>query len=101
MSNHSVTVPHIRTPPPGPISRALIETDERFVSPSYTRSYPLAVKSGHGCVLEDMDGNLYLDFTSGIAACATGHCHPRVVQAIQARTPPLPPISLPHFYSPP
>ena len=51
-------VPHIITPPPGPISRELIETDERYISPSYTRSYPLAVKRGEGLVLEDMAGNL-------------------------------------------
>ena len=62
---------------------AVHETDERYVSPSYTRFYPLAVKRGEGLVLEDMDGNLYLDFTAGIAVCATGHCHPRVVKAIQ------------------
>lgn len=101
MSPASPTVPHIRTPPPGPISRALIETDERFVSPSYTRSYPLAVKCGHGCVLEDMDGNLYLDFTAGIAVCATGHCHPRVVKAIQEQAAKLVHICGADFYYPP
>lgn len=83
MSQPTVTVPHIRTPLPGPLSRQLIETDELFVSPSYTRFYPLAVRRGFGTTLEDMDGNLFLDFTAGIAVCATGHCHPRVVKAIQ------------------
>ena len=97
----SKRVPHIKTPPPGPISRELIDTDERFVSPSYTRSYPLAVKSGEGCVLEDMDGNLYLDFTAGIAVCATGHCHPRVVKAIQDQAARLMHICGADFYYPP
>lgn len=93
--------PFLRTSVPGPIARELIETDERFVSPSYTRFYPLAVKSGRGLVLEDMDGNLYLDFTSGIAVCATGHCHPRVVAAIQAQAARLLHICGADFYYPP
>ena len=101
MSSPPPKVPHIHTPPPGPISRALIETDERFVSPSYTRFYPLAVKSGRGTVLEDMDGNLYLDFTAGIAVCATGHCHPRVVDAIQKQAAQLLHICGADFYYPP
>jgi 4-aminobutyrate aminotransferase len=76
-------VPDIRTELPGPMARVLIETDQRYTSPSYTRDYPLAVKRGEGAVIQDVDGNLFLDFTAGIAVCATGHCHPRVVEAIQ------------------
>jgi 4-aminobutyrate aminotransferase len=53
------------------------------MSPSYTRSYPLVVKGGRGCRIEDVDGNEFLDFTSGIAVTSTGHCHPEVVKAIQ------------------
>ncbi|MBS0263520.1 MAG: acetyl ornithine aminotransferase family protein [Planctomycetes bacterium] len=94
-------VPCIISPPPGPRSRRLIETDERYVSPSYTRFYPLAIKSGRGCVLEDMDGNLFLDFTAGIAVCATGHCHPRVVQAIQEQATQLLHMCGADFYYPP
>lgn len=101
MSSSTRKVPHIRTVAPGPISRELIEIDEQFVSPSYTRSYPLAVKRGNGLVLEDMDGNLYLDFTSGIAVCATGHCHPRVVKAIQDQAAKLVHICGADFYYPP
>jgi 4-aminobutyrate aminotransferase len=101
MSNATLPVPHIVTPPPGPLSRALIVTDERFVSPSYTRFYPLAVRNGQGLVLEDMDGNRYLDFTSGIAVCATGHCHPRVVKAIQDQAAKLLHICGADFYYPP
>ena len=76
-------VPDIHTDLPGPLSRKIIETDEQYTSPSYTRFYPLVAKQGRGAVLEDMDGNLFLDFTSGIAVCSTGHCHPRIVRAIQ------------------
>src|SRR5690242_8733147 len=76
-------VPEIRTELPGPKAKKLIEADERFTSPSYTRVYPLAVASGSGATIEDVDGNRFLDFTAGIAVCSTGHCHPRVVQAVQ------------------
>lgn len=74
--------PMIKTALPGPKAKALIALDEQFTSPSYTRFYPLTVKRGRGAVIEDLDGNLFLDFTAGIAVCATGHCHPRVVNAI-------------------
>jgi 4-aminobutyrate aminotransferase len=76
-------VPDLRTPPPGPRARALLERDARYTSPSYTRFYPLVVERGSGAVIEDVDGNLFLDFTAGIAVTATGHCHPHVVEAIQ------------------
>lgn len=101
MSASAPRVPNIHTPPPGPVARALIETDERYVSPSYTRFYPLAVKCGRGTTIEDVDGNLYLDFTSGIAVCATGHCHPRVVAAIQRQAEALLHICGADFYYPP
>lgn len=77
------TVPDIRTPPPGPKAQALLERDAVYVSPSYTRVYPLVVERGSGAVIQDVDGNLYLDCTAGIAVTATGHCHPAVVSAIQ------------------
>jgi 4-aminobutyrate aminotransferase len=76
-------VPDLRTPPPGPRARALLERDAKYTSPSYTRFYPLVVERGSGAVIEDADGNLFLDFTAGIAVTATGHCHPHVVEAIQ------------------
>jgi len=101
MSQPDVRVPHIQVPPPGPLARELIDVDERYVSPSYTRFYPLAVKSGRGTTIEDMDGNLYLDFTAGIAVCATGHCHPRVVKAIQEQAERLLHICGADFYYPP
>ncbi len=76
------TVPAIKTDLPGPRARALLERDQRYVSPSYTRVYPLVVECGSGAVIEDVDGNLFLDFTAGIAVTAAGHCHPKVVEAI-------------------
>src|SRR5450755_1924225 len=77
------SVPDIRTPLPGPKGRALLDRDEKYTSPSYTRMYPLVCARGSGAVIEDVDGNLFLDFTAGIAVTAAGHCHPNVVAAIQ------------------
>jgi 4-aminobutyrate aminotransferase len=76
-------VPDIHTELPGPKAHALLERDERYMSPSYTRIYPLVCARGSGAVIEDVDGNLFLDFTAGIAVTATGHCHPDVVAAIR------------------
>src|SRR5438270_85661 len=75
-------VPQIETALPGPRAQALLERDAKYVSPSYTRVYPLVVERGSGAVIQDVDGNLFLDFTAGIAVNATGHCHPQVVAAI-------------------
>ena len=76
-------VPHIKTELPGPKARGFLARDAEFVSPSYTRVYPLVVESGSGAVVRDVDDNLFLDFTAGIAVNATGHCHPEVVAAIR------------------
>jgi len=78
-----VKKPEIKTALPGPRAAALIDVDRRHVSPSYTRGYPLVAEKASGLWITDPDGNVFLDFTSGIAVCATGHCHPRVVQAIK------------------
>src|SRR5437879_13181913 len=77
------TVPSIRPPLPGPKARALLARDHQYMSPSYTRIYPLVCARGSGAVIEDVDGNLFLDFTAGIAVTAAGHCHPEVTAAIQ------------------
>ncbi|MDY0039201.1 MAG: acetyl ornithine aminotransferase family protein [Desulforhabdus sp.] len=74
--------PNIKTSLPGPKAARLIELDWAYVSPSYTRIYPLVVKKGEGLWVQDADDNIFLDLTAGIAVCATGHCHPRVVEAI-------------------
>jgi 4-aminobutyrate aminotransferase len=76
-------VPQLIGPLPGPHARALIERDQAVTSPSYTRGYPLVVARGEGCMIEDVDGNVFLDLTAGIAVTATGHAHPEVVRAIQ------------------
>src|SRR5512132_2796576 len=76
-------LPHLNGPVPGPRARAIIERDARVVSPSYTRCYPLVAARGQGAIVEDVDGNRFLDFNAGIAVVATGHCHPAVVKAIQ------------------
>jgi 4-aminobutyrate aminotransferase len=76
-------VPDIRTDLPGPKARVLLERDECYMSPSYTRIYPLVCARGSDAVIEDVDGNLFLDMTAGIAVTATGHCHPDVVAAIR------------------
>ncbi|MDD2696105.1 MAG: acetyl ornithine aminotransferase family protein [Anaerolineales bacterium] len=68
---------------PGPKARAIIETDSQVTSPSLPRAYPLVADHACGCIVTDVDGNRFLDFAAGIAVCATGHCHPRVVRAIQ------------------
>ena len=75
--------PAVQTVLPGPRASKLIEIDQTYVSPSYTRVYPLVVKNAQGVWVHDVDGNLFLDFTAGIAVCATGHCHPLVVKAIK------------------
>ncbi|PIE23053.1 MAG: aspartate aminotransferase family protein [Planctomycetota bacterium] len=77
------TTPQLVTELPGPKAREVLERDEQFVSTSYTRDYPFVAEKGSGCWVEDVDGNSFLDFAAGIAVCATGHCHPRVVEAIQ------------------
>src|SRR5229473_1228200 len=94
----SCTVPRIKTELPGPRAQVLLERDERFMSPSYTRIYPLVVERGSGAVIEDVDGNLFLDFTAGIAVVSTGHCHPHVVAAIQDQAAKLIHMSGTDFY---
>jgi 4-aminobutyrate aminotransferase len=74
--------PRIVTPLPGPKARAIIARDSTYVSPSYTRAYPFVMARGAGAVVEDVDGNLFLDCAAGIAVTSTGHCHPAVVDAI-------------------
>jgi 4-aminobutyrate aminotransferase len=86
---------------PGPKSKAAIEADDRLISPSYTRSYPLVAKRGRGIRIEDADGNEFLDFAAGIAVASTGHCHPEVVAAIQKQAAELIHISGTDFYNEP
>lgn len=78
--------PSIKTTLPGPRAKALIERDAKVVSPSYTRGYPLVIERGFGSMVEDVDGNLFLDCAAGIAVNSTGHSHPDVVRAIHEQT---------------
>jgi 4-aminobutyrate aminotransferase len=91
-------LPKIITELPGPKARAVIDSDHRYISPSYTRSYPLVAKTARGAIVEDVDGNRFLDFNAGIAVCSTGHCHPDVVRAIQTQAESLIHMSGTDFY---
>ena len=99
MTTHTISAgPNIRTKLPGPKAQKVLEGDARYISPSYTRSYPLVAKRGRGVVIEDVDGNEFLDFSSGIAVVSTGHCHPEVVAAIQKQAAELIHMSGTDFY---
>jgi 4-aminobutyrate aminotransferase len=100
MSTKTMTAvgPHIKTALPGPNAKRVLEADSKYISPSYTRSYPLVAKRGHGVVIEDVDGNEFYDFSAGIAVVSTGHCHPRVVAAIQKQAAELIHMSGTDFY---
>jgi 4-aminobutyrate aminotransferase len=95
---HASFGPKLITPLPGTNAAKIIAVDETLLSPSYTRGYPLVVKRGRGCRIEDVDGNEFLDFTAGIAVNSTGHCHPEVVAAIQAQAAELLHMSGTDFY---
>src|ERR1700760_582097 len=90
--------PKIKTALPGPNAKRVLEGDEKYISPSYTRSYPLVAKSGRGIVVTDVDGNEFFDFSAGIAVTSTGHCHPHVVAAIQKQAGELIHMSGTDFY---
>jgi 4-aminobutyrate aminotransferase len=91
-------LPKIKTALPGPNAKRIIAEDDRLISPSYTRSYPLVAKRGRGAIIEDVDGNEFLDFSAGIAVTSTGHCHPEVVAAIQRQAGELIHMSGTDFY---
>ncbi len=90
--------PRIVGPLPGPRSAAWIKRDQRVMSPSYTRAYPLVVRRAHMAMVEDMDGNRFLDYTAGIAVTNVGHSHPRVVAAIRKQAGRLVHMSGTDFY---
>jgi 4-aminobutyrate aminotransferase len=91
-------LPKLVTSLPGPRAAALLERDQAVLSPSYTRSYPLVAERGEGALIYDVDGNRFLDCNAGIAVVATGHCHPRVVRAIQEQAAKLIHMSGTDFY---
>jgi 4-aminobutyrate aminotransferase len=96
--NPTVKGPKIKTALPGPNARRVLAGDQQYVSPSYTRSYPLVAKSGRGIVVTDVDGNEFYDFSAGIAVTSTGHCHPDVVAAMQKQAGELIHMSGTDFY---
>jgi 4-aminobutyrate aminotransferase len=99
MSTKTLTIgPKIKTALPGPNAKRVLAGDDKYISPSYTRSYPLVAKSGRGIVVTDVDGNEFFDFSAGIAVTSTGHCHPEVVAAIQKQAAELIHMSGTDFY---
>ena len=91
-------LPQIKMALPGPKAKQVIEYDAKYISPSLSRMYPLAVERASGAIVEDPDGNTFLDFCAGIAVCSTGHCHPKVVAAIQKQAAELIHIAGTDFY---
>lgn len=94
------TQPNLITKLPGPQAQTYLEKNEQVVSPSLPHAYPLVIKKAQGTLVEDLDGNIFLDFAAGIAVCSTGHCHPKVVQAIKDQADKLIHICGADFYDP-
>ncbi len=93
-------VPDLITEVPGPKARAHVAYDETWTSPSLPRAYPIVPVRGEGLTVEDIDGNLFLDFAAGIAVNSTGHSHPQVVAAIKEQAAELIHFSASDFYLP-
>ncbi len=93
-------LPVIKTALPGPQAQRILALDRQYVSPSYTRDYPMVAQRGEGAIVEDVDGNTFLDFSAGIAVVSTGHCHPDVVHAIRRQSETLIHMSGTDFYYP-
>jgi len=93
-------LPVIKTALPGPEAQRILALDRQYVSPSYTRDYPMVAQRAEGAIVEDVDGNTFLDFSAGIAVVSTGHCHPDVVRAIQRQSETLIHMSGTDFYYP-
>lgn len=100
MTMSDTKVPHLVTSLPGPEAQAVVARNDRAVTPSLPHAYPLAVKHAQGVVVHDVDDNRFLDCAAGIAVCSTGHCHPRVVEAIQTQAARLLHICGADFYDP-
>ena len=92
--------PCIRTKLPGPRASQYLEKEKVFVSPSSTKTYPLVVKSAKGMAVTDVDDNVFLDFTSGVAVCNTGHNHEQIIASISSQANTLIHMSGADFYNP-
>src|ERR687883_1222165 len=75
--------PKIVVPPPGPMAQSVVARDAEWTSSCYIKEYPLVVARGSGVMVEDVDGNRYLDFMAGIAVSSTGYGHPKVIAAVK------------------
>jgi 4-aminobutyrate aminotransferase len=95
-----LNLPEIKTSLPGPKSQEILDKDAKYISPSYTRSYPLVMRRGYGALIEDMDGNTFLDFNAGVAVCALGHGHPEIAEVIAAQAKDFIHISGTDYYYP-
>jgi 4-aminobutyrate aminotransferase len=93
--------PFIKIKPPGPKAKEYLERDSKYISPSYTRVYPLVAERGEGCWIYDVDGNKYLDLNAGVAVCALGHSHPEILKVIEEQSKKLIHYSGTDFYYPP
>jgi 4-aminobutyrate aminotransferase len=93
-------VPDLITEIPGPKAREHVTFDKEWTSPSLPRAYPIVPVRGRGMAIEDIDGNLFLDFAAGIAVNSTGHAHPRVIGAIKEQASELIHYSASDFYLP-
>jgi 4-aminobutyrate aminotransferase len=98
MTTGVLATPKIKTALPGPNALRVLQGDEKYISPSYTRSYPMVARHAKGIVVTDVDGNEFFDFSAGIAVVSTGHCHPHVVAAIQKQAAELIHMSGTDFY---
>ena len=79
--------PSITTPPPGPCSQKLLafQAAHEGAAVSYPRGFPCALARGRGATVQDVDGNVYIDFFAGAGVLAVGHANPEVVAAAQAQ----------------
>jgi len=83
----TVDFPRIRTPPPGPKSKEYIQRDKACIAPAIgVRWLPVVIEKEYGAFMEDVDGNVFIDFLSGAAAAITGYCHPKIVEAVTAQS---------------
>ncbi|MFY9301659.1 MAG: aminotransferase class III-fold pyridoxal phosphate-dependent enzyme [Candidatus Nitrosotenuis sp.] len=73
---------HIKIPPPGPNATKIINSMKAYTYDS-TFVYPLVIKGGHDCIIEDVDGNEYLDFASNVGACPLGYSHPEILSVLK------------------
>ena len=94
------TLPEIKTALPGPKAREILNRDAQYISPSYTRSYPLVVARGYGAMIEDVDGNTFLDFNAGVAVAALGYAHPEIAAVIEKQAREFVHISGTDYYYP-